>query len=66
MKDTVQSRSLKSIFAIGIATGFFFASGMALFDYLEGTIFRFYKFLFNFIFFGFFMALAFRKKVTKQ
>ncbi|MEN8901413.1 MAG: hypothetical protein ABF247_08930 [Nonlabens sp.] len=66
MKDTVEPRSLKSIFAIGIATGFFYASGMALFDYLDGSTFHIYKFLFHFIFFGFFMAIAFRKKVTKK
>lgn len=66
MKDVVESRSLKSIFAIGIATGSFYAIGMALFDYVDGSTFHILKFLFNFLFFGFFMALAFRKKVTKQ
>ena len=44
----------------GFYNGIFFAIGMALFDYFGQDDFNIWKFIFNLVFFGFFMGLVFR------
>jgi hypothetical protein len=51
---------------IGIFSGLFFASIMAGFSYLNNESFSVNEFLFYFVCFGFFMAISFRYKYTKE
>ena len=50
----------------GFYSGVFYASGMALFDYLEYKDFNLWKFIFGFLFFGFFTGLLFRPTLRKK
>lgn len=57
---------LKKLIKSGFLNGLFFASTMAAFDYFTNEPFSIKKFLFHGLFFGFFMAIAFRYKYTKD
>ncbi len=50
----------------GFYSGFFYASAMALFDYLGHKDFNLWKFIFCFLFFGFFSGLLFRPTLKKK
>ncbi|TXK71214.1 hypothetical protein FT993_09820 [Mesonia sp. HuA40] len=55
----------------GFYSGVFYASGMALFDYLEYKDFNLWKFIFGFLFFGFlffgfFTGLLIRPSLRKK
>ncbi len=50
----------------GVYSGFFYALGMALFDYLGHQDFDLWKFIFGLLFFGFFMGLLFRPTLRKK
>lgn len=54
--------SLISLVKNGLINGLFFAISMAAFDYFTNEPFSWKKFLFHALFFGFFMAIAFRYK----
>ena len=49
---------VNSPFKYGLLSGLIFAVIMALFDFVDRESFRFFKFLFNIIGFGFFMGLG--------
>ena len=57
---------LKTVLLTGILNGFFFAIAMAAFDYFSHEPFSLNKFLFHFGFFGFFMAITFKYKYTRE
>lgn len=57
---------MKTIVITGGINGLLFALFMAGFDYFNGDSFSILKFLFHFMFFGFFMAISFRYKYTKK
>ena len=58
--------SLKSLVIKGVINGLLFAIGMAAFDFFTNEPFSWIKFLFHGIFFGLFMAIAFRYKYLKN
>lgn len=58
--------AFKEIVKIGFGNGLFFAVSMAAFDYFNDDAFSLLKFFFHFVFFGFFMAVSFRYKYTKE
>ena len=57
---------LKTMTKIGLINGVFFALSMAIFDYFNDDSFSILKFIIHFVIFGFFMALSFRYKYTKN
>jgi hypothetical protein len=61
-----QVRSNKELLIIGIANGLMFAIIMAVFDLFSKDPFSLSKFIYNFLFFGFFMPLVFRRKKIEQ
>ncbi len=66
MKYKTELRSTKAIIITGFLNGLFYSLAMAGFDYYDGSSFHVNMFIFNFIFFGFFMGFALSTKVTKQ
>ena len=66
MENKVEKLPLKKRVIGGVISGVFFATGTALFDYYDNHEFSLLKYLFSGLFFGFFMSLAFRQKVTKK
>lgn len=60
------SKLIKETIKHGIYSGFFYASAMALFDYLGHQDFNLWKFIFGFLFFGFFSGLLFRPTLRKN
>ena len=44
--------NLNKTIKLGVFSGLFYAAGMALFDYADGTEFNWIKFCFNVLFFG--------------
>ncbi len=50
----------------GFYSGFFYAIGMALFDYLGHQDFNLWKFIFGLLFFGFFTGLLIRPSLRKK
>ena len=57
---------LKHSIKIGLTSGLFFATTMAVIDYFDGAAFSFLKFLIFMIVFGLGMAIFFQFKYTKD
>jgi hypothetical protein len=57
---------IKTVIKTGLLNGLLFAILMAGFDYFSNEPFSIKKFIFHFICFGFFMAISFRYKYTKE
>ncbi|WP_405572125.1 hypothetical protein [Winogradskyella sp. Asnod2-B02-A] len=66
MGNNIEKLPLKKRVIGGIFSGLFFASSLAVFDYFDNHSFSLLKYLFGGLFFGFFMSLSFRHKITKK